>query len=163
MDERRNRSYKLSTTISRIVVAGPGVPGWCGRAAASYNPEACDIPSERVVIVAPDIPINAGGVIVSYFEWTQSLQGFRWEEDRVNEELGPPVARPGALACLAGHFPNRRRFLVIDSVGLSEFSGKVLKHVINHSFQAVLWLPSPFFLRRRVVQGIGPRVGDGLA
>src|SRR5438045_9745206 len=30
---------------------------------------------------------NAGGVIVSYFEWVQNLQHFRWEEDDVNERL----------------------------------------------------------------------------
>ena len=30
---------------------------------------------------------NAGGVIVSYFEWVQNLQHFRWEEDAVNHQL----------------------------------------------------------------------------
>jgi glutamate dehydrogenase/leucine dehydrogenase len=43
--------------------------------------------SERGVAILPDILANAGGVTVSYFEWTQNIQQFRWEEDRVNGEL----------------------------------------------------------------------------
>jgi glutamate dehydrogenase (NAD(P)+) len=39
------------------------------------------------VTVLPDILANAGGVIVSYFEWAQNIQQFRWEEARVNSEL----------------------------------------------------------------------------
>jgi glutamate dehydrogenase (NAD(P)+) len=51
------------------------------------TPEADSILTERGVIVLPDILVNAGGVIVSYFEWTQNIQEFHWEESRVNEEL----------------------------------------------------------------------------
>lgn len=42
---------------------------------------------ERGAVVVPDILANAGGVIVSYFEWAQNVQRFSWELDRVNGEL----------------------------------------------------------------------------
>ena len=43
--------------------------------------------AERDVYVVPDILANAGGVIVSYFEWVQDLQSFFWEESEVNQRL----------------------------------------------------------------------------
>jgi glutamate dehydrogenase/leucine dehydrogenase len=43
--------------------------------------------ARRGVIVLPDLLVNAGGVIVSYFEWVQNIQQFRWTLERVNEEL----------------------------------------------------------------------------
>jgi glutamate dehydrogenase (NAD(P)+) len=49
--------------------------------------EADEMRRERGITVVPDILANAGGVIVSYFEWTQNIQQFRWTEDRVNAEL----------------------------------------------------------------------------
>ena len=39
------------------------------------------------VLVAPDILANAGGVMVSYFEWAQNIQQYRWTEAHVNREL----------------------------------------------------------------------------
>ena len=57
------------------------------------TPEANDILAKRGIRVMPDILVNAGGVIVSYFEWTQNLQEFRWEESHVNEELIKIMAR----------------------------------------------------------------------
>jgi glutamate dehydrogenase (NAD(P)+) len=42
---------------------------------------------ERRIVVVPDILANAGGVIVSYFEWVQGLQQFFWTEEEVNQNL----------------------------------------------------------------------------
>ncbi len=49
--------------------------------------EADQILSDKGVLIVPDILANAGGVVVSYFEWVQDLQNFFWEEDEVNRKL----------------------------------------------------------------------------
>jgi glutamate dehydrogenase (NAD(P)+) len=48
---------------------------------------------DRGVHVVPDIVANAGGVIVSYFEWVQDLQSFFWEESEVNMRLEKLITR----------------------------------------------------------------------
>jgi glutamate dehydrogenase (NAD(P)+) len=49
--------------------------------------EADRILNERGIVVVPDILANAGGVVVSYFEWVQDLQCFFWDEQEVNNNL----------------------------------------------------------------------------
>ena len=51
------------------------------------TPAADTILNERGITVVPDILANAGGVIVSYFEWVQGLQEFFWTEQDVNDKL----------------------------------------------------------------------------
>ncbi|MDB4987319.1 MAG: hypothetical protein JWN04_2497, partial [Myxococcaceae bacterium] len=51
------------------------------------DPDADAIFAKKGITVIPDIYANAGGVTVSYFEWVQNIQVFRWTEERVNEEL----------------------------------------------------------------------------
>jgi len=48
---------------------------------------ADEILFERGITVVPDILANAGGVVVSYFEWVQGLQNFYWAKDEVNRQL----------------------------------------------------------------------------
>ena len=54
---------------------------------APTTPDADEIFQQRGIIVIPDILANAGGVTVSYFEWVQNIQQFRWELDRIRQEL----------------------------------------------------------------------------
>jgi len=51
------------------------------------TPEADEILHDRGITVLPDILTNAGGVVVSFFEWTQNLQQAHWDEEKVNREL----------------------------------------------------------------------------
>jgi glutamate dehydrogenase (NAD(P)+) len=67
-----------------IVVEGANAP---------TTPEADEILNEKGVLVVPDILANAGGVTVSYFEWAQNIQQFKWDEERVNAELDKKMAR----------------------------------------------------------------------
>lgn len=49
--------------------------------------EADKILEEKGIVVVPDILANAGGVVVSYFEWVQNIQSMAWDLDEVNRTL----------------------------------------------------------------------------
>jgi glutamate dehydrogenase (NAD(P)+) len=71
------------------------------------TPVADQILDDRGITVVPDILANAGGVTVSYFEWVQNIQQFRWEVGDVNAELekkmsgatGEVIAKADATGC----------------------------------------------------------------
>ena len=49
--------------------------------------EADEILKKRGILLIPDILANAGGVVVSYFEWVQNIQNLTWDLDEVNKML----------------------------------------------------------------------------
>ena len=51
------------------------------------TPDADEILNEKGIMVIPDILCNAGGVVVSYFEWVQDLQAFFWDEGEIRHQM----------------------------------------------------------------------------
>ncbi len=68
----------------RMVIEGANSP---------TTPAADAILNDKDVYIVPDVMANAGGVVVSYFEWVQNLQHFRWEEREVNDKLATIMRR----------------------------------------------------------------------
>jgi len=75
---------------ARFVVEGANGP---------TTPDGDAVLDDKGVLVVPDILANAGGIIVSYFEWVQDLQFFFWEETEVRERLQRAITRAYREVC----------------------------------------------------------------
>ena len=76
--------HNANDVRASIIVEGANSP---------TTPEANEILYKKGVLIIPDILANAGGVTVSYFEWAQNIQQFRWELDRVTDELSKTMRK----------------------------------------------------------------------
>ncbi|HEY2776317.1 MAG TPA: Glu/Leu/Phe/Val dehydrogenase [Gaiellaceae bacterium] len=69
---------------AKVIVEGANGP---------LTPAADDILEANGALILPDVLANAGGVVVSYFEWVQGLQEYFWKEDEVNARLNDIMKR----------------------------------------------------------------------
>jgi len=78
------REHNARRIACKVVVEGANEP---------TTPTADRILEERGIAVVPDFLANAGGVTVSYYEWSQNLQQYRWSHERVNQELKATITK----------------------------------------------------------------------
>jgi len=76
--ENQITSSNAKRIHARLVVEGANGP---------TTPAADQILYDKGIVLVPDILANAGGVVVSYFEWVQDLQSLFWAEDEVNKRM----------------------------------------------------------------------------
>jgi glutamate dehydrogenase (NAD(P)+) len=110
-----------------IIVEGANAP---------TTPEADEIFQRRGITVVPDILANAGGVTVSYFEWVQNIQQFRWELERVNNELDRTMRRANAAVRAVAReravdLRTAAHVLAIRRVGQAALARTALTHPIE--------------------------------
>jgi len=97
-----------SQVKARIIVEGANGP---------VTPAADDVLEDNGVLVLPDVLANAGGVVVSYFEWVQGLQEYFWKEDEVNRRLNDIVTR--AFDETRATFESRKTSMRMAAYGLA--------------------------------------------
>ncbi len=82
--ENQITSENAAAVQARLIVEAANGP---------VTPYADDILRERGITVLPDILANAGGVVVSFFEWVQNLDNQRWEDHKIHDSLRVKMER----------------------------------------------------------------------
>jgi glutamate dehydrogenase (NAD(P)+) len=82
--ERVITSENAARIQARLIVEAANGP---------ITPDADQVLEDNGICVVPDVVANAGGVIVSYFEWVQDMQSFFWNESEVNNRLEELIGR----------------------------------------------------------------------
>ena len=82
LENQINRT-NLETIRARYIVEAANGP---------VSMEADAVLHDKGILIVPDILANAGGVVVSYFEWVQNIQEMWWTEDKVNKTLEEKMA-----------------------------------------------------------------------
>ncbi len=82
--ERQITSQNADRISAKVIIEGANGP---------TTPEAERVLIDKGIFIAPDIMANAGGVLVSYFEWVQDIQAFFWEEEVINQRLESTMVR----------------------------------------------------------------------
>jgi glutamate dehydrogenase (NAD(P)+) len=110
-----------SSVRARILVEGANDP---------TTPQADEILNDDGVLVIPDVLANAGGVIVSYFEWAQNLQRFSWDAQEVNDRLAARMCRAYAQVAERAHTNQTSMRLAAYELGI----GRVVEagHLRRH-------------------------------
>ena len=84
---RRARPVRARAGADRRATPTASGPGSCSRARTARPRRPPTRSSSEGRARVPDVLANAGGVVVSYFEWVQGLQEYFWTEEQVNERL----------------------------------------------------------------------------
>ncbi len=100
------------------------------------SPEADEIFHKKNVLIIPDILANAGGVTVSYFEWAQNIQQYKWELEKINSELLKTMnkAYGAVLDVSKKHNTDMRTAAFILGIGRVAKATISRTHIVNTKF-----------------------------
>ncbi len=94
------------------------------------TPQADEILNDSGVLVIPDVLANAGGVIVSYFEWAQNLQRFSWDASEVNDRLAARMRKSYAQVAERAHANQTSMRIAAYELGIGRVleAGRLRRH-----------------------------------
>jgi glutamate dehydrogenase (NAD(P)+) len=115
------REDNAASVRARVLVEGANNP---------TTPQADEILNENGVLVIPDVLANAGGVIVSYFEWAQNLQRFSWDASEVNDRLAALMRKAYAQVAERAHANQTTMRIAAYELGIGRVleAGRLRRH-----------------------------------